>query len=530
MSALRQIWRIMAGRPRRRVMGWALLLAALVLLGGAGLLALSGWFITAAAVAGAAGVGATFDVFRPAAAVRGLAVFRTAARYGERWFGHDATLRGVVALRSAVLTGLSQLGWREMARLRRGPALARVIADTDVLDGLPLRLVLPFCGAVVTFGAAFALLWALTGWVFALWIVGAHVLGAGAAALWGLPRAAALAPGQLAASEAFRTRTLDLVAARDVLAVHGLLPETRAAALAAEAEARALTAALDRIERGVGLALEVTRGVAVAGALALGGIAVEAGHFSPGLAAMGVFLALALGEVSAPLRRATADFGRIRDAAGRVAPVLSVQASDPEPIADPGTALPLKLGALSLGPGQMLALLGPSGVGKSTLLARIAGVLPPKTADEIRLGGVCVADWSETALRRELVLVPQRPALIAGSLRDNLRLAAPEASDAELAQAMAVVCLDGLREGLDLRLGDGGAGLSGGERRRLALARAILRRPALLLLDEPTEGLDPETAHLVLRNLRDALPQSAIVTATHRRGETLRADFVMELR
>lgn len=288
----------------------------------------------------------------------------------------------------------------------------------------------------------------------------------------------------------------------------------------------------------MGLALDLTRGAAAAGALGLGGLGVASGAFGPGLAAMGFFVALALGEVTGPLRRAVAEYGRIRDAAGRVAEVLDAPISPqpqtqpqtrPQTPPDPVTALPAQIGEITLGPGQMLVLSGPSGVGKSTLLARLAGVLP-QSEPRLRLGGISPADWPEAPLRRRVTLVAQRPALIAGSLRDNLRLALPEASDAQMTRALKIVCLDHLRDGLDLRLGDGGAGLSGGERRRLALARAILRAPELLLLDEPTEGLDPETAARVLSNLRDAMPQGAIVAATHRRADGLGAEFHLEMR
>ncbi len=527
-SPLAQVWRIMAqGAGMRR----AFALAALVLIAGAGLLALSGWFITAAAAAGLAGLGARFDVFRPGAAVRGLAILRTAARYGERWFGHDATLRGIVRLRSHVLSGLARADWRGLAGLRRGPALARVVSDTEVLDGLPLRLVQPAIAGAAALACAAALLLWLTNWEFALWICGAHVIGAAAAALWALPRAGRLAARQVAAEQAFRTAALDLVAARDDLAVYGRLAHARLCIEEAEARARALTAAMDRIERATGLALDLTRGAAAAGALGLGSLAVSLGAFDQSLAAMGFFLAIALGEVTAPLRRAVADYGRISDAATRVAVVLepAPQVGPPD-TGLPASALPLAFGGLRLGAGQMLAVSGPSGIGKSTLLARIAGVLPEDEGQPaITLGGLAPALWPEDALRAAVTLVLQRPAVIGGSLRDNLALAKPDADDAAMTEALRICRLDHLRGGLDLVLGDGGKGLSGGERRRLALARAVLRRPALLLLDEPTEGLDAQTAAEVLRNLRAALPRSAVVIATHRRGDILTADFTLDL-
>ena len=143
-----------------------------------------------------------------------------------------------------------------------------------------------------------------------------------------------------------------------------------------------------------------------------------------------------------------------------------------------------------------------------------------------------MADWDDAALRRQLVLVPQRSALVAGTLRAALTLADPQADDATLWAALEAAQLAGViraKGGLALRLGPLGAGLSGGEARRLVLARAVLRRPTVLLLDEPTEGLDDATARKVLTALRQHLPSAAILTASHRRIELDWADRVLTL-
>ena len=522
---MRRVWRVMAAGGG---MGRAAALAALVLLAGGGLLALSGWFIMASAIAGlTAGLagGVMFDVFRPAASVRGLALIRTAARYAERMLGHDATLRAVAGLRGAVLAGLAALPWAQMQRLRRGPALARVVADTDTLDGLALRIVLPAGAAVAAFAGAFALIAALAGWQMALWICGAHLGPALAAGIWGRRRSARLARRAARAEADFRDHALDLVAARDDLAVHGQLPAQIDRAMAAETRAAALAARLETTERAVALSQELARIMAMAGALGLGATGIRQGMFGPAIAAMCFFAAMALAEATAPLRRAVADWGRIRDAADRVAPALgrAPEQKVPAPASAPQAALPLRIGDMQIGAGDVLAISGPSGAGKSTLLARLAGLVPAAPDQPVMLAGRPPADWSEPDLRAVLVLVPQRVALIAGSLRENLALASPLASDDEMREVLRAMRLDHLRGGLELRLGDGGAGLSGGESRRLALARALLRKPQILLLDEPTEGLDEATARDIMDRIVAGSEQGALIFASHRTSDLKRA-------
>ncbi|MFH5772926.1 amino acid ABC transporter ATP-binding/permease protein [Paracoccus sp. NGMCC 1.201697] len=509
-----QLWKVMA---RSSAMLRAMGLAVLVVLAGVGLLMLSGWFISAAALAGLAGYagGAVmFDVFRPAAAVRGLALIRTAARYGERMLGHDATLRAVVDLRGAVLSGLSDLPWQRLLMLRRGPALARVIADTDRLDGLPLRLVLPGVAAAVVILLSLLVLGWLAGWVMALWICGCHLLASGLSGAWGFARSARLGGPLDDAESDFRSHALDLAAARDDLLVHGRIDAQIAQAMAAERRAGALADEIEATERAVVAVQELGRLAAMVGALVLGGRAVAQGALDPAIAAMCFFAALALSEAVAPLRRAVGDWGRIRQAMLRVAAVL--EQPMPRVRENAGNPVPLVVDGVTVGPGEVLGITGPSGAGKSTLLAQIAGLIPP-AGRGIILGVREVQNWPEDELRTVLTLVPQRTALVAGTLRENLALAAPGASEEELAGMLAAMRLDHLPGGLDMRLSDGGAPLSGGEARRVAIARALLKRPAILLLDEPTEGLEDALAAQIMTAIARYSCDVPLVVASHRR-------------
>ena len=161
-----------------------------------------------------------------------------------------------------------------------------------------------------------------------------------------------------------------------------------------------------------------------------------------------------------------------------------------------------------------MALTGPSGVGKSMLLLQIAGLLP---SSGVLLKGLRPDAYADDRLRSVVSMLPQRSALIAGTVRDNLSLSG-DFTDAEMWNALRTVVLaDALiaRDGLDTKLGEGGSGLSGGQSRRLALARNLLKTVDILLLDEPTEGLDADTADAVMQGVRAALPDTLIIAAMH---------------
>ena len=182
-------------------------------------------------------------------------------------------------------------------------------------------------------------------------------------------------------------------------------------------------------------------------------------------------------------------------------------------------------------PAETVALTGPSGSGKSTLLLSIAG-LHPVAAGMITLGDLPISDWDEASLRDAVALLPQRSALMSGTVADALRLAAPNSDDGTLWRVLEAARLGDVlqaRDGLNTVIGPRGDGLSGGEARRLALARVLLRRPKVLLLDEPTEGLDITTAQAVLSGVRQLLPDAAILIAAHRLVETEFADRTVSL-
>lgn len=546
MIALWRIFRLIL-RDQQIALMRSAILSLVVLIAGIALLGLSGWFITAAAAAGLAGMGAVFDVFRPSAMVRFLALGRTAARYGERMLTHDATLKALTSIRVRLLGATASARYDVLVRLRGPQALNRLMADVDALDGVPLRLILPVAAGILAQIITFAALWWLVDPSVALWIAAGFVAGS-AFVFYRADRNASLASGnEEEAAQAFRSGFIDLIRARADLAVYGRLAHQGETVLATDAGRQRDRATLNRIERRAGLALSLIGTIAAAGALALGMTLAQAGTLTPALAAIGFFAALALMETVAPLRRAMADIGRMAVAARRVDESLSAVTAARQGTAHgiganlriedlsfrrDTAARPVLDGVtLSVSAGESLAIAGPSGSGKSTLLLLVAGLLSP-TGGRIMLGSLPLENWEERKLRATVMLVAQRSALMAGTVGEALRLADHDAGDDELRRVLEAVALGEViraKGGLNFRLGPSGSGLSGGEARRLVLARALLRRPGLLLLDEPTEGLDHVTALAVLQGIRSYLPEAAIVTASHRVVETQWADRVMTL-
>jgi len=314
----------------------------------------------------------------------------------------------------------------------------------------------------------------------------------------------------------------------------------RAGRLSAQCEALALAdsrmadaeGALNRIETGVGIGFGVASAALLSGMLLTVAALAEAGLIGAPVAALAILIALAALEPFAALRRGALELGRTLLAARRIGPRLAPVAAEasaavPGPehalrlagvaVRHDGAILPALTGiSLALRAGERLALVGPSGAGKSTLLSVVAGE---------------AAAAAGLVERLPATLLTQRTEMFKDSLRAKLRLADPDADDAALMAALAAAGLAGdvasLPAGLDTRLGEGGLGLSGGQARRLALARLFLRDTPLWLLDEPTEGLDGATARDVMARLLARAEGRALVIATHVRREAQAADSIL---
>jgi len=496
---------IAAERHRQRGgLALAALCAAAVTTSSVLLLGLSGWFITGAALAGLAGpvAASAFNFMLPAVGIRLLAIVRTGGRYAERVVGHDAALRALARLRPTLFRAILAAPAATALAMTVGDASMRMVQDVDAVEARFVRRSAPWA-AIAAVVAGMALL-----------------VPAGTAAA-GAPLGVVV----LTILAAWSLSALGREQGRAVQRANAKLKQEYATLAAAAAELRAYGLgdwAAGRIAgHGTGLLDAQARATAWGGwsallqGLAPGVAAIAALTLSAqttlpmaALAALGAAMTV---EGIAGFIRGFEVRGSLAESEARLEAVLAV----PEPAAPAASVMrhppriTLAVPAAVLAPGTIVGLTGPSGSGKTTLLERLVG-LRSQGGGRIELGGVDIAGVTPALLRQCFAYAPQDAALLAGTVRDNLLLACPGGEeDAMLWRALQDAALEdrvrALPNGLDSWVGENGAKLSGGERRRLGLARAYLRPAPWLLLDEPTAGLDAATEVLVVSRLQARL-------------------------
>lgn len=524
-------------RPWRAWLAGGVALALLAALSAVGLMAVAGWFIAAMALAGVSG--AALNYYTPAAAIRGFAIARTAGRYGERLATHDATLRALAGMRAWLFRRLIPLAPARLSALRSAELFARLRADVDALEHFYLAVLVPVL--VAAGGTLLAvILSAIVLPAAGLLLLLAALVAGVFLPLWIRQRAAMDAAASVRESAVLRGLLLDAFHGYAELLAWGGVPAQ--AARIAELDAR-LSARRKRVERlqalgGGGVALVAQWTVAML--LVFGLAAVHAGQLSPPLLVMLALLVLAAFEWITPLPEALAQWQGTLTAARRVFELVDAAPAVVEPATPaPITAAPalrfervrmryaedaawaLDGVDLELACGERLAIVGDSGAGKSSLFGALQKFYPIQGGCILYAGQPLAALRGE-ALRRQISVVSQNPRLFNRSLRDNLLLAAPEACAAQLEAAVRGAQLEAfvaaLPRGYDTLLGEGGSLVSGGEARRIAIARALLRDAPLLLLDEPTEGLDATTACRLYQALAEATRGRSVMLITHRLG------------
>jgi len=477
------------------------------------LLGLSGWFITGAAFAGLAGAAAaqSFNYMMPSAIIRLLAILRTGGRYVERVAGHEAALKALARLRPQVFDAIATGPAERALNLSSGEVSARLVQDLDAVQTLFVRRSAPWS---LGFGAVSAVLLAS----LASRLAGAALLGVMiAAALGGVLIARRLAdPAGRAVQTgagALKDRLAALEAAAPELKAYGLQDWACAQVAQVAADHDAAQIALTRS----GGWMAVWQ--AAASALAVGVVIPAASSADLPLIALAALAAVMGVESAGGLVVALHQNGAAAQALSRLdAAMPTASARDGQSAS--GMTPDLSGVGSELTPPCRLGVFGPSGAGKTTLIERLIGLRTPQ-AGEMRLGGIDALDIAPQDRRRLFAYAAQDVRLLNGSVRQNLLLAGP-ADDAALWAALDDAALgERLRAeplGLDAPVGPNGERLSGGERRRLGLARAYLRDAPWLVLDEPTEGLDAATEAEILGRLQNRLVArgQGLILVSHR--------------
>lgn len=527
--------------PRARLL--AAVLAACATLGSAfALAAVSAYLVTRAWT-----MPPVLDLTVAVVMVRALGVSRGVLRWLERMLTHDVALRGVVSLRTNLFTALAARSDDTLTRLRRGDLLSRLGDDAQELGDHVIKAIVPALVAMVMFVVVVATFLPLS-------------LPAAAAMLASLLLAGVLAP--LAAHRAARITEQALVTTRAGVSAQSLeiLDDATALRLQGRLDAELQTlheqqrvhdAAIDRAALTAALAsaaVPLTMLLAVTGSLLAAGALWMDGGASAGQIGILLLLPLSSFEAASALPAAASQYARSRAAAGRLAEIAG-QDQERSPAAPPlerpaSAALRtarLRTAGLTAGwspeaprvrhldldlpPGSRLAVVGASGSGKSTLLATLAGLLAPLDG-RVELDGADIASLAAGEVRAGITLFAEDSHVFATTVRENLRVVRRDLGDDEARGALSAVGLDDwiltLPQGLDTLLGPDGTTISGGERRRLLLARAVIRRGPILLLDEPTEHLDTARGDALLRALLDPRDNSlvpstsTVVVVTHR--------------
>ena len=534
-APLRRAERALAIPPARLL---AAVLAAVATLGSAfALAAVSAYLVTRAWT-----MPPVLDLTVAVVMVRALGVSRGVFRWLERMLTHDVALRGVVSLRTSLFTALASRTDDALTRLRRGELLSRLGDDAQELGDHVIKAIVPALVAAVMLVVVLATFAPLS--LPATAAMAASLLLAAVAAPRFAHRAAALTEQAVLTTRGDVTsHSLEILDDATSLRVDGRLDGALARLAAAQS---AHDAAIDRAARPAALAaaaVPASMVLAVTGSLLAAGAAWTAGDLSAGQIGILLLLPLSSFEAATALPAAATQHARSRAAAERLDALIGeggeVDGSAPVPAERPATATltardltagwsaeaPCVRGLdLDLAPGSRLAVVGPSGSGKSTLLATLAGLLAP-------LGGEVSSDAA--SLREAVTMFAEDGHVFATTLRENLRVVRRDLSDDEALAALSAVGLDDwlatLPHGLDTMLGPDGTTVSGGERRRLLLARAVVRRGPVLLLDEPTEHLDTARGDALLAALltpgdESLVPASSTVVVVTHRPEAVPAD------
>lgn len=514
-----------------------IILAITSLTASIGLLSLSGWFLAASALVGSS---LLFNFFYPSSGVRGLAIGRTISRYFERLVTHDATFRVLANLRIAVFSKLIPLSPAGLNRYRHSELLNRLVADVDTLDTLYLNLLSPFISAIMVIlfmgiGLSFVsplLAWVICGSLVVLLLIFPTLF-------YHLGRK--LGKIAIESRATYRSQFIEWIQLNGEFLLFGVL--SKATDRLKQTEQQWLKAQSHESQLG-GLSnalLMFINGILVTAVIYLSATAINVlqADNPEALIALVVFCVLASLEILMPIGMAFLHLGQVIEAAERISEITAQQPTAQfngtaqwkqteanQPLISfnqvsfsysPEHEQVLNHISFEIKKGERIAILGKTGSGKSTIFQLLTRNYDA-TSGEILLNGCNIKDYPEKTLRQQIAVLSQRVHIFSNTLRENLRFGNPQATDEALSEALAKVNLSYLLEeqGLDLWLGEGGRPLSGGEQRRLGLARLLLSTADILLLDEATEGLDRDTEQQILKQILSHTQGKTLLMITHR--------------
>ncbi len=516
-------------RPHWRWWLLSLTLGALTLASIVGLLTVSGWFITASAVAGLQLASAgSFNYFGPAALIRFFAISRTASRYFERLTSHNAILLLLQQLRLWFMQRF--LASTDTPDSKSADLLQRLITDIDRLDQWPLRVVAPLFWAILISSVWLAALWCWHSELAAIAL--GYLLALLAVPFFSFALGYKRACTLVTLASQRRQELLEPLSALTMLQLHQGWAAAEQQWYNTEQQYQKLVWRQQLLDLCCqwtlwsGLALMSFHLLVTALPL------VTEHHISVAALVAMLMSTLALPELWLPvatLYRHLADSRIAQQRLNQIQPELesgTVQSFSGALTLDmqqlsvcfPGTLQQTAPLNCQLKAGDRLWLQGPSGVGKSTLLTNLAGWLPPASG-KVLVNGEDLQGYTASIQRQHIALLSQQVSLFNMTLAANLRLAKPDATDDDLKQVLAdtqlLSWLNTLPQGLDTQLGEYGVAVSGGQARRIALARLLLKQSSILLLDEPLVGLDSATADQLVQNLSRRCQRQILIIASH---------------
>ncbi len=551
-NAFKILWRLfMLFRPYWGWMALGIVTSLITLIANVSLLALSGWFITSMAIAGAAGV--MMNYFTPAGTIRALALTRIVSRYGERVITHEATFRLLAELRHWLYVRLEPLAPAVLQTYKSGDLLSRIRADIDTLQNFYLRILLPVVVAIigsvlfVTFVYFYHPLLALVE--LALLLIAGVVLPL---VVFNLSKK----PGQkiVETSSELRSTVIDSVQGMGELLIYGAEKnqtiKMRALTESLLEEQKQMAKYRGISQAGLGLcantAMWLVMLIAIPLSVQVSVQEVAQEVLSPASMVMLILFTLASFETVMPLPLAFQLLPETLAAARRIFAITDAQPVIQEPQTEspkpttfdiefkdvnfrysPTSEAVLKDFSLNIPYGTKLGIVGPSGSGKSSIANSLLRFWPVESG-QIRLGGFPIDSYDSDDLRQYLSVVSQHTHLFNSTIRANLKMADRQATNNMIEVACRTAHIHefimSLPEGYDTWIGEAGTKLSGGEARRLSIARALLKEAPILILDEPFEGLDPALENAVMESIMSKNKDKTIIYITHKQSALNRMD------